>query len=287
MNAAHPRNVKIAKLAKARNLPTVCLPHGVWVYSNRFATEKTQLKDPNKQLYYDYYPCPGLHTSYLIERGVPKARIKEIGSMRYCREWLSIYGRHIIADTFNTEGQKNLRLIIFLSQSFYNVNNDHLTNLIETITSLGDLTIVIKPHTRGISANYIKKIIGSSNVQVHEEMSSVALVDWADAAVVYGSSIAIQVLAAGKALLYPTYIDGNTVHFSDMKACWEFSNSAEIIPILKKLMVDKQYRPYRDEDVTNFLKKVVYAGDDERDVISDYLDSIVEYSQHRNTVVQC
>ena len=83
MNAAHPRNVKIAKLAKARNLPTVCLPHGVWVYSNRFATEKTQLKDPNKQLYYDYYPCPGLHTSYLIERGVPIEHWAEWGSMDF------------------------------------------------------------------------------------------------------------------------------------------------------------------------------------------------------------
>ena len=113
------------------------------------------------------------------------------------------------------------------------------------------------------------------------------MIDWADAAVVYGSSIAIQVLAAGKALLYPTYIDGNTVHFSDMKACWEFSDSAEILPILRKLSVDKQYRPYRDEDVTNFFNKVVYAGDDERDVISDYLDSIVEYSQHRNPVLEC
>ena len=275
MNAEHPRNRSIVMQCNHENIPTVCLPHGVWVYSNEFATQKRALADPEKNLYFDLYPCPGKHTDYLVERGVPVARVVELGSMRYCQKWLEIYLKEIANSSYVGRSGSALKLVIFLSQSFYNVDDDALCRLISEVSLIPGLDIAIKPHTRGISIEYIQEIMGDNEIEICGDVSSVELIAWADAAIVYGSSIAIQVLSQNKVLLYPDFIDTNTVHFADMKACWIVRSASEMADALRALSNETAQVPYKRESVDKFLSQVVYAGKEPGDVIQDHLDEIM------------
>ncbi len=245
------------------------------MYSNKFATQKRVLADPAKNLYFDLYPCPGKHVDYLVERGVPATRIVELGSMRYCQKWLEIYQREIASISYVGRPRSALKLVIFLSQSFYNVDDGGLCQMISEVASIRGLDIAIKPHTRGISAEYIQKIVADNKIEICDDVSSVDLIAWADAAIVYGSSIAIQVLSQNKILLYPDFIDTNTVHFSDMKACWTVRNVSEMTDALRALSKETVQTSYKRKSVDRFLSQIVYAGKEPRDVIRDHLDEIM------------
>jgi hypothetical protein len=279
MNAEHPRNRSLVRKCKRLGIPTVCLPHGVWVYSNQFATAKNKLADPRKRLYFDLYPCPGRHTGYLVDRGVPRENILELGSMRYCKKWVDTYQSAIADPEYVGSGKGGLKLVIFLSQSFYNVDNDALSEMISSVAQLPGLDLVIKPHTRGISPEYIQEIVGDNEIRICPEISSVTLISWADAAIVYGSSIAIQVLSQGKVLLYPEFIDSNTVHFSDMQACWPICSVPEMVDVVRSLSDGTAKVPYTEEAVREFMGEIVYAGRGVRDVTQDYLDRIVAFAR--------
>ena len=274
MNAEHPRNREIVRRCKARGISTVCLPHGVWIYSNKFASVKRNLADPAKNIFYDLYPCPGRHKQYLLDRGIPEDRIVEVGSMRYSRIWLNVYENEITTLPKADATNGSLRLVIFLSQSVYNVDNRALSEMISTLAQLPNIEIFIKPHTRGISPEYIQQIVGDRPIRVCTETSSVELISWADAAVVYGSSIAIQVLCQGKILLYPEFVDTNTVHFSDIGACWALRSVGEMVGAVRDLANGHKKTPYTAREVDLFLNDTVYAGKGQRDVIADHLTLI-------------
>ena len=271
MNAEHPRNREIVRCCRLEQIPTICLPHGVWIYSNKFASVKRNLASEDKKLFYDYYPCPGKHKQYLLDRGIPQERIIELGSMRYSQKWLNVYESEITNRARSDESEGNFKLVIFLSQSVYNVNNKVLAEMISAIASLPNVEIAIKPHTRGISPEYIREIVGDRPVRICNETSSVELIAWADAAIVYGSSIAIQVLSQGKVLLYPDFVDTNTVHFADTGACWIVRSVEEMVSAIKQLSAGDVEVPYTVKDVDSFLNQIVYAGQGRRDVIADHL----------------
>lgn len=275
-----PHNRVIVKEANRRHIPTICVPHGLIIYTNKYVTHKTKLTSGNKELHFDCYLYAGEQRQFLVDRGVINESIIELGSSRYCREWMSIYNNKIIKDRFKyREGSEKLKVVLFLSQSIYNVNDKEVEKTIQILASMPDIDFVIKPHTRGMTIEYIETLTQGSKTCICEDVSSVAICNWADVGIVYGSSIALQVLYAGKLLIYPDYIDTNSALFSEIDASCVVCSVEELKNEIFNVLKNINYRPYTKDGVKELFSRIVYAGEYERDVRRDIVDYMLKYSQ--------
>ena len=79
----------------------------------------------------------------------------------------------------------------------------------------------------------------------------------------------------GKPVLYLKYLHANTMLFEECGACWTIHNEAELEQALQSLRKKSMDVPYGDEDVNRFLSEVVYGGRSKTDVLTDYVQFIV------------
>ena len=277
LNASAPRNKKLVKIAKKRGIVTFCLPHGILMYSNKYITKSRKLVVKSDGLYFDYYFAAGLVRSHLEDRGIPMERIIELGSMRYCDVWQKIYRTKIVTDTYqgNSPLNQSCSVVMFLMQSAYNVNDQALLETIECVGEMEGIELVIKPHPRGMDLDAINELSRLHNsIRVLDSCSSLALLEWADVAIAYGSSIALQALTDNKTLIYPTYIDSNTTNFSNWNACWKVDNQTELRSAFMELKNNRRFRPYDEKRVKALISSIVYAGDVEDEVISKHYNFV-------------
>ena len=84
----------------------------------------------------------------------------------------------------------------------------------------------------------------------------------------------------GKPVLYLKYLHANTMLFEECGACWTIHNEAELKEALQSLGKKSMEVPYGDENVNRFLSEVVYGGQNNRDVLTDYVQFITNCSVH-------
>jgi hypothetical protein len=131
---------------------------------------------------------------------------------------------------------------------------------------------VVKPHTRtGTEAH----IYDNSPLAHVADISSVELSEWADVMLVVGSSIIIEALTRRNPALYLKYLHENTTEYEDFEACWIIHDEDELREALLSLRDKRGRVPYTDENVKRWLGQVIYGGPNERDVLRDYEEFIL------------
>lgn len=264
-------------LVKAKDLgiSTLSLPHGMNLYTNFdiLPDRKISKKEAN---YFDFIVSQGkLSRMHLENEGTPPEKIVDLGSLRFCDEWMDFYRENILSSTFDSPCDiAKLRVAFFLSKLQYNIDEKLIIKTIEILVQEEDTYVIIKPHTRGMSTHFMKELIEKYHIDIREETSSVLLSEWADVGLVIGSSVGLQILHDGKLLLYLCYLDSNQSFYDEVGACWKIGSIGELKDALRTLKTDKKYRPYSQEDVQNLFNHNVYAGDPTRDVIEDYFNII-------------
>jgi UDP-N-acetylglucosamine:LPS N-acetylglucosamine transferase len=103
----------------------------------------------------------------------------------------------------------------------------------------------------------------------------VELCEWADVVIIIASSIIIEALTQNKPALYLKYLHENTTEYEELGACWIIHDENELRDALLSLQKNRTKLPYTDENVNRFLSEIIYGGRDERDVLKDYGDFIV------------
>jgi hypothetical protein len=266
----YPQRAFVEK-TKELNISTYCLPHGILAYTNKYPTKKRVLATQNSDLFYDYYLFYGESEQYLLDRGVPKKNIYLIGSMRYSREWMEIYKTEIIDynKSLSDNGKDNLKVVFFLSQHIYNVDETKLMETLQALSKLENVTVILKPHTRGMSTDFLNGL----GFVIDDDTSSVLLSDWCDVAILYGSSIGLQILADNKILIYPNFIDTNTSIFDNYKACVKVESVDELRNLIKSV-ANGTYTPIFSNNVEELFSSIVYANQPEKSVISDCIKFI-------------
>ena len=268
-NAEHPRNRSLVTAARNHQIPTFCLPHSISLFSNKFITKKKTLAQPNRRLFFDHYFCPGLHTSYLSDRGIPPGSIYELGSMRFSREWMTIVQNQIVKEEFSSSSI-GLKVVIFLSQSTYNVSDEALTDMVRNVSQLQGVVSVIKPHTRGMSLSYLENLTAGTNAAISTKHHSASLIKWSDVVIVYGSSIAIDALTINRPVIYPNFIDSNSIYLTEFNACLEANSIDELLILLQKMIHGEWSDNTAQHGIDRYLETVVYAGNSSRNVIHDH-----------------
>lgn len=266
----------LQRAAKEMSIPTVALPHGVYLYTNESSKNKSTVKQRfSKFDHFDYVVVQNhLRKNVLVRSGISEDKIVVLGSARFCEEWIEqnmkILPRMISTNAKSTE---KLKIVFLASKPQCRVDLERMSNTIDMLSNLRGIDLMIKPHTRmGLVPHLLHKraIADASNILTAE------LCEWADALLVIGTSVMTEALMRGKPVLYLKYLHANTMFFEECGACWTIRNEAELEGAIQSLRAEKNEVPYTEENVNRFLSEVVYGGITKRDVLQNYVQFITE-----------
>jgi len=268
--------VNILLTAAGENaIPAIALPHGVFIYTNTLVrTGSTEEDRYDKFNRFDYILTQNeLRKEILVRAGVQRKKIMVMGSARYCNEWMT-QNKKILPRTMksNTESPDRLKAVFMTTRFAYKIDVERMLKTFDILSKLEGIEMVVKPHTRTGSEAKVYENMSLSNVS---EFSSVELSEWADVVLAIGSSIIIEPLKQGKPVLYLKYLHENTTQYEELGACWTIHDEAELKDALLSLRDNKKKVPYPKENVDRFLSEIIYGGANERDVLGDYEDFIV------------
>jgi hypothetical protein len=179
----------LLNVAKEMSIPTLSLPHGVFIYTNdSIKIGSTGEIIFEKYYRYDYVIVQNKLFKEIISRdGIDRDKIHVLGSARYCREWIE-QNRKIIPRkiTSNHANGEKLRVVFMTTRPQYRINIERMVKTFDLLSDFGGIEVVIKPHTRTGSEAKIYERVPLSDVS---ELSSVELCEWADVVIIIASSI--------------------------------------------------------------------------------------------------
>lgn len=264
--------------AGEKAIPAIALPHGVFIYTNTLVrTGSTEEDRYDKFNRFDSIITQNeLRKEVLVRAGVQRKKIIVMGSARYCNEWMT-QNKKILLRTMksNTESPDRLKAVFMTTRFAYKIDVDRMLKTFDILSKLEGIDMVVKPHTRTGREAKVYENMPLANVS---EFSSVELSEWADVVLAIGSSIIIEPLKQGKPVLYLKYLHENTTQYEELGACWTIYDEAELKDALLSLRDNKKKVPYPEENVNRFLSEIIYGGPNERDVLGDYEDFIVNHA---------
>jgi hypothetical protein len=265
----------LLRAAKEKSIPTLALPHGVYLYTNESYKARTSARQRfHKFNRFDYVIVQNhLRKDVLVRSGIASEKIVVLGSARFCGEWIA-QNREVMPRMIESTGRnpERLRVVFMPSKPRCRIDVERMHNTINLLASLSEIEAVVKPHTRiGREAHLFDnmQLPNVSHVLTSE------LCEWADVVLIIGSSVITEALMQKKPVLYLKYLHANTMLFEECGACWTIHNEAELQDALQSFENKRMEVPYGDENVNRFLSEVVYGGRNERDVLKDYVQFIV------------
>ena len=270
----------ILEAAKELSIPTVALPHGVFIYTNEDVQTISKTKDQFERYnHFDFVVVQNrLFKDVILRSGVSKEKIFVLGSSRYSKEWM-IQHEKILPRTLKSKKGNNdkLKVIFMTTRPHYRVDMKRMLETYHLLSRLDGIEVMVKPHTRTGKESKIYENIPLDNVA---DVSSVELCSWADVVLVIASSIIIEALVHKKPALYLKYLHENITEYEGFNACWTISSENELKNALISLRNDKSTLPYSDNAVNGFLSEIIYGGRDEHDVLGDYVNFIINRRQN-------
>jgi hypothetical protein len=270
------------RAANEKSIPTVALPHGVFIYTNNFVRIGSGEEDRYEKFNrFDFIITQNeLRKDVLVRSGVHREKIFVMGSARYCSEWMT-QNKKILPRTLklNINGQGRLKAVFMTTRFVYRIDVERMLKTFDLLAKLKGIETVVKPHTRTGKEAVVYENIPLGNVA---EFSSVELCEWADVVLVIGSSIIIEPLKQRKPVLYLKFLHENTTQYEEFSACWTIHDEVELKSTLLALRDDKTKVPYSDQNIEKFLSEIIYGGPAKRDVLKDYENFIVNRSLNNN-----
>ena len=265
----------LLKVAKELSIPTLSLPHGVFLYTNDSIKNGSRGEIIFEKYYrYDHVVVQNNLFKEVISRdGIEQDKIYVLGSARYCNEWME-QNRKIIPRKMSSKDSitEKLKVVFMTTRPQYRIDIERMVKTFDLLSHFDGIEAVIKPHTRTGSEAKIYERVPLSDVS---ELSSVELCEWADVVIVIASSIIIEALAQEKPALYLKYLHDNTTEYEELGACWTIQDENELKDALLSLQNNKTKVPYTKSDVKKFLSSIIYGGQEEMDVLKTYENFIV------------
>jgi hypothetical protein len=262
--------------AEQMSIPTLSLPHGIFVYTNDSVTIEAgdDERNYNKFNLYDHVVVQNdLFKEVIVKSGISREKIIVLGSARYCSEWMK-QNKKILPRKHVSKGEnaEKLKVVFMTTRPKYRIDVEKMLKTFDMLSKISEIELVVKPHTRSGKEASIYKDLPVTNVSA---LSSVELCEWADVMLVIGSSILIEALVQHKPVLYLKYLHENITLYEQLEACWAIHSDAEIKRALLSLHGNKKGVPYSDKGIDKFLSEIIYGGRNERDVLGDYEQFIV------------
>jgi len=265
----------LLEAAKEKSIPTLALPHGVYLYTNEIYKARTSARQRfYKFNRFDYVVVQNhLRKDVLVRSGIASEKIVVLGSARFCGEWIA-QNKKILPRIIESTGRdpERLRVVFMPSKPRCRIDVERMHNTIDLLASLSEIEAVVKPHTRIGREAHLFENMQLPNVS---HILTPELCEWADVVLIIGSSVITEALMQEKPVLYLKYLHANTMLFEECGACWTINSEADLKDALQSFENKRMEVPYGDENVNRFLSEVVYGGRNERDVLKDYAQFII------------
>jgi len=266
--------------AKEMSIPTLSLPHGIFIYTNDSVKNEAGIDERNYDKYnlYDHVAVQNdLFKEVIVKSGISREKIIVLGSARYCSEWMKqnkkILPRKLVSKGGNA---KKLKVVFMTTRPNYRIDVHRMLKTFDMLSGLNEIEVFVKPHTRTGREAKVYENMPLANVS---EFSSVELCEWADVMMVIGSSILIEALIQRKPVLYLKYLHENTTLYEELEACWTIHNEEQLRQALISLQDNKRKIPYTNKNADKFLSEIIYGGQHERDVLAGYENLILSCAQ--------
>jgi hypothetical protein len=258
------------------SIPTVALPHGVFLYTNDFVKTGSKKEGQfDRYNHFDYVIVQNrLFKETISKSGVTGEKIFVLGSARYCKEWMAQNNEILprkIKSTDDNSGK--LKVVFMTTRPHYRIDVERMLKAFNLLANLDGIEVMFKPHTRTGHEATMYADLPLANVA---DVSSVELCEWADVTLVIASSIIIETLIRRKPVLYLQYLHENTTEYEKMGACWIIHSETELKEALLSLKDGQKDMPYTDKNVNRWLTEIIYGGRRERNVLQDYEQFIVD-----------
>jgi hypothetical protein len=270
----------LLQAAKEMSIPSFSLPHGVHLYTDEATKPKsTDARRAAKFNEFDHIIVPNsLRKDVLVRSGVSAEKIVVLGSARYSDEWL-VQNKKIIPRQIPAAAnrQNKLKVVFMPSKPQYHADLSRLNATCNLLAGMKSMDVMIKPHTR---TGGEKHLFEGNNLADATSVLTAELCEWADVALVAGSSVITEALMRKKPALYLKYLHANTTLFEELGACWTIHDENELEHALMSLQKNKADVPYEEARILDYLKQVVYGGMSEKDVLGNYVNFIVGHARY-------
>jgi len=202
-------------------------------------------------------------------------RVCEVGMPRFASEWIYEYKKNVIKPQKFAYGDSNkINVALFMSHPQYNVNIDLLTLTVRQLSKCERINFIYKPHTRNFLGRINRDELGSGYDA--SDISSLELSSWADVGIVYGSSIAFQLIHDRVPVIMPRYIHKNATIFEENKVCIVVDSLNDLMNVIN--LSGEEILDSIDQDKVNaFMKYYIYGNGNYDDLMSNFYKSVVGY----------
>jgi len=265
----------LIEAARSRGIPSFCLPHSSM-------TRTSEVEGPQVPFDYDRIFLSGKGNGpFFLQRGADPARLRDIGCMRFSREWMDIYEYQVLglpklAERVDDDSDRDLRVVFFMRKPRNDPEfSELLTKAIVSVAGQSGIELIVRGHTR---KRALPVELEAFDMRVDIDTPSAELLQWCDVCIDYGSSIAFHAHARDITHIYLRYLVGYPSEFEEQNACWCIDDTVQLKAAIEELKADRNRRPYSREDNRRLLERNIYGGDYDRNVIEDYANYFLRHT---------
>jgi hypothetical protein len=268
--------------AREKNIATVALPHAADNFDNYMINDR-QI-DPYKICVRSKEPylvdlviaaSQNMRAS-LIEKNCSSAENTAVlGSPRFCDEWQQIL-RRIAPAKMKLPETPDFKIAFMLPKRDKNSFEAECIRTVEMLSRMKNVQVAVKPHTR----NERFRRFRASNVKFYgSEVSSHALIDWADVTLFSATSVIVDNLKQDKPVLFLRRTIGNKIAFERYIQSWNIDCRDDLAETVLRMQAGGQTRTYTAEERDSAIAAMIEPKG--KDVLKYYVDEILALASRR------
>ncbi len=217
---------------------TILTGHRVYTDVNPTGTETPSVYRPSQA---KRYFVPSAHNKRIYTVLFPKENITVAGNLRMDSNWVQYLHDRIFHEPAPLP-QKPVKIVMMLSKMNYGVEAEQIKETIRRLGNMEGVALAIKPHTRGMRFDFMKKEeIGHAIIV--DKIPSAALIEWGDIILMTGSSIVFHAMLRGKVAGFLKYCQNLETIFDDGKSCKRFDGLDELVSYAQEALHSGGVKP--------------------------------------------
>ena len=268
--------------AKQVGIPIVAVPHALplqksWLVTNR---QVKRAQPPDFRFgsrFFDLIIVPHQHfKERLVDSGIHENQVRVIGSARYCTEWRKLLAQKVITGGKFVLETPLKKIVYFDHQIKYLLNQAVILSGLTELSENSAVCLVVHS-SPGASMWPYRDILEQKGVILDEYSEARDLIEWSEIVMSTTSSLLVDAWLEKKRVLYPKHFHRVEMLFEDWACCEKAKNNSEMIEIALRNRNDRnEESDSKNEEVRRFLDFVVYGGQPNRDVLTEFVRQIEE-----------
>lgn len=205
------------------------------------------------------YFVPSEHNREIYKVLFPKENITVAGNLRMDSDWVKLIHDKILPNPAPLP-DKPVKICMMLSKMNYGVEADRIKETIRRLGRMPGVALAIKPHTRGMRFDFMKKEEVGDAV-IADKIPSASLVEWADVVLMTGSSIVFHAMLRNKIAGFLKYCQKLETIFDDGKSCVNFDSLDRLISYVERAAKSGDFLQgtVKKNDIEKFIRHEVHG----------------------------